>query len=48
MTELNEQGVVRYDEDNDVWYYPVYTFEDGIDTHGHVVEWPLWYAKQDE
>ena len=47
MTELNEQGVVRYDEDEDIWFYPVYTFENGMDTYGHVVEWPLWHAKQD-
>ena len=44
MNELNDQGVIRYDEDEDVWYYPVFTFETGMDTYGHVVEWPQWHA----
>ena len=44
MNALSEQGVIRYDEDEDMFYYPIFTFENGMDTYGHVVEWPLWHA----
>ena len=44
MNALSEQGVIRYDEDEDMFYYPVFTFENGMDTHGHVIEWPLWHS----
>ena len=47
MNELGEQGVIRFDEDEDMFYYPVFKFESGMDTYGHVVEWPLWHALQE-
>ena len=43
MNELSEQGVIRYDEDEDMFYYPTFVFESGMDTYGHVVEWPTWH-----
>ena len=47
MNELSEQGVIRYDEDEDIFYYPTFTFESGMDTHGHIVEWPQWHSLEE-
>ena len=43
-TALNEQELVRFDEEEWVWYFPTFKFEAGMDTHGHVIEWPAWHS----
>ena len=35
MNERSEQGMIRYDEDDDTLYYPIFTFEHGIDTYDY-------------
>ena len=47
MDALIEQGLIRYDEDDDLFYYPKLTFESGMDTYGHVIDWPKWHSLED-
>ncbi len=40
---LVEAGLVRFDEEDYRVLFPRLEFEDGMDTHGYVIEWPTWF-----